>query len=336
MTMVSDFISRIGGCFRTAFRTARAARVSFGAAQPVVAAFGAVPLILAVSLMAAACKTEAKYSTKKVTLSMKVVQKSCGFAEVEFHTSKDAYYYVAAEKVREGTDPTAISSQFMTLSLDYAYKEYINWRYELLYNGEKHVADFSSHSLQYGDLDYFFTGLEADTDYWIYGFVVDPKTNAPAGDLVLETVRTDATSKIKVHFNYRVSDTWDYVYPTDKDGQLTFLIPWLGETMDSLTLRNELKAAAPGRYFAQRFTELRESGKGTILYGMYAHNNDGVGDGTSSTLFEDGHTYYTAIASFDGPLIMEGEYRNWNIYKFKWSAGLKRSFTPEDDTLGAW
>ncbi len=291
---------------------------------------------LAVLLFASSCNPEAKYTTKKVTLSMEIVQKSCGFAEVKFHTNRDAYYYIAAEKVREGVDPMEISEQFKTLSLDFAYKEYINWRYELLYNGEKHVADFASHSLQYGDLTYFFTGLEDDTDYWIYGFVVDPETNAPAGDLVLETVHTDATSKIKISFNYRVNDTWDYVYPNDRDGQLTFLIPWLGETQDSLKLRDELKAAAPGRYFSQRFTDLRASGKGNILYGMYAHNNDGIGDGTSETLFEEGHTYYTAIASFDGPLIMDGEYRNWNIYKFTWKKGLKRSFTPEDDTLGAW
>ena len=299
-----------------------------------------IPAFAALCLLAAAltsgCDTEARYKTKNVSLSMEIVRKSCGFIETKFHTDKDAYYDVAVEKVREGVDPQKISSQFMQLSLDYAYKEYINWRYELLYNGEKLVAEFSSHSLQYGDLDYFFTGLEADTDYWIYGFVVDPETNSPTGSLVLETVHTDATSKIKIHFNYRVNDTWDYVYPTDKDGQLTFLIPWLGETADSLTLRDELKAAAPGRYFAQRFSELRESGKGNILYGMYAHNNDGMGDGTSETLFEEGHTYYTAIASFDGPLIMEGEYRNWNIYKFTWKKGLKRSFTTDDDTLGAW
>lgn len=106
-----------------------------------------IPAFAALCLLAAAltsgCDTEARYKTKNVSLSMEIVRKSCGFIETKFHTDKDAYYYVAVEKVREGVDPHKISSQFMQLSLDYAYKEYINWRYELLYNGEKHVAEFS-------------------------------------------------------------------------------------------------------------------------------------------------------------------------------------------------
>lgn len=286
---------------------------------------------------ATGCDTEAKYSTSKVNLDMHIVQKSCGFIEAKFHTNKDAYYYISIEKVREGVDPMQIETQFKTLALDYAYKEYINWRYELLYNGVKHIAEFSSHCLQYGDQDYFFTGLDEDTDYWVFAFVVDPKTNSPAGKLVLNTMRTDATSKRKMHFNYRVNGTWDFVYPIDESGELTSVIPWLGETIDSVTLRDELKAAAPGRYFAERFQELRRSEDRHVFYGMYAHNNDGEGDGTSKTEFEKGHTYYTAVASFDGPLIMEGEYRNWNIYKIsKWQPDMKKSYTVEDDTLGAW
>ena len=167
------------------------------------------------------CKTDAKYRTNRVHLEMEVVQKSCGFIEAKFHTNRDAYYYISIEKVREGVDPMQRETQFKTLALDYAYKEYINWRYELLYNGVKHIAEFSSHCLQYGDQDYFFTGLDADTDYWVFAFVVDPKTNSPAGDLILQTVRTDATSKRKIHFNYRVNDSWDFVYPIDESGELT-------------------------------------------------------------------------------------------------------------------
>ncbi len=126
------------------------------------------------------------------------------------------------------------------------------------------------------------------------------------------------------------------MYPYDENETLISIIPWIGETVDSTHLRDEIKPDAPGIYFAQRFEELRTSDSANVFYGMYAHNNNGLGDGTSDTEFIEGHTYYTAIASFDGPLIMEGEYKNWNIYKFKWSAGLKQKFTPADDTLGAW
>ncbi|MGM9736614.1 MAG: hypothetical protein ACI3ZL_09415 [Candidatus Cryptobacteroides sp.] len=282
------------------------------------------------------CDTEARYTTRKVTLTMDVLQVSCGFCEVMYSTDKDAYYYIAAEKVRDGIDPMTMQEQFKTLALDYAYKEYINWRYNLLFNGEPHIAEFSSHSLQYGEQNFFFTDLEPDTDYWVYGFIVDPASNKPAGDLVIQTVHTKVTSEIKVNFKYRIDGLWDYVYPLDEDGVIDFNLPWVGETVDSLMLRDELKVQAPGRYFIERMTALRESGEANIFYGMYAHNNDGYGDGTSETSFEEGHTYYTAMASFDGPLILEGEYKNYSIYKFTWYPAMQRVFTSEDDTLGAW
>ena len=292
-------------------------------------------LMTGIALIAASCNPDANYEVDGVQLSMKVEQVSCGFCEVRFDTDRDAYYYISAEKVREGIDPFEIESQFKTLALDYAYKEYINWRFELLYNGEPHIAEFSSHSLQYGEQDYFFTNLEPDTDYWIFAFVVDPKTNSPAGELILQTIHTDKSSRIKIDFKYRINGTWDFVYPLGENGELNYFLPWVGETADSLKLR-DLQVTAPGHYFIDRFETLRETGQANIFYGMYAHNNDGQGDGTSQTLFEEGHIYYTAIASFDGPLILEGEFKNYHIYKFKWTPDLQLVFTKEDDTLGAW
>ena len=292
-------------------------------------------VLMLCAALCAGCKTDALYETEDVRLDMKIARTSCGFVEAKFSTDKDAYYYVSIEKVREGVDPMSIENQFKTLALDYAYKEYINWRFEHLYNGEEHIAEFSSHSLQYGDQDKFFTDLDPDSDYWVFGFVVDPNTNKPCGDLVLETVHTTGSTTVKTRFEYRVNDVWDYVYPLDEKGELCFYIPWVGETVDSLKLAG-LDFRAPGQYFIDRFETLRREDSATIFYGMYAHKNDGVGDGTSTTLLEDGHTYYTAIASFDGPLVMEGEFRNYAIYKFTWHPGMQRRFGADDDTLGAW
>ena len=292
--------------------------------------------ILLIQLLVLGCSTEAKYSVENVELDMEVIKVSCGFCEVHFDTSKPAYYYIAAEKVREGVDPLKIEEQFKTLSLDYAYMNYINWRYDLLYNGEPHIAEFSSHSLQYGEMTHFFTSLEEDTDYWVYAFIVDPHTNSPIGDLVIEEIHTKPSSEEKVFFKYRINDTWDYVYPLDESGKINTHLPWVGETIDSLVLRDEINPYTPGYYFIDRMQYLRDSGKANIHYGMYAHNNNGIGDGSSQTEFIEGHTYYTAIASFDGPIILDGEYKNYSIYKFTWEKGMDLVFTLEDDTLGAW
>ena len=294
------------------------------------------PTIALAALLAAACSTEAVYKTKDVTLTMEIKQVSAGFCEAYFRTDKDAYFYIAAEQVREGVDPFSIEKQFKTLALDYAYMNYINWRYEHLLEGEPHIAEFSSHSLQYVEQDYFFNDLKPDTDYWVYGFVVDPKTNSPCGDLVLKTIRTKASSEIKILFEYRINGSWDYVYPLDEDDNLNFFLPWVGESVDSVYLKDVLNVRTPGDYFIDRFNTLQQTGEANIFYGMYAHNNDGIGDGTSHTLFEEGHTYYTALASFDGPLIFTGPYKNYNIYKFKWTPGMDRVFDRDDDTLGKW
>ena len=97
------------------------------------------------------------------------------------------------------------------------------------------------------------------------------------------------------------------MYPLDATGRINPNIPWVGETIDSLVLRNEINPVTPGYYFIDRMNILREDDSTNIFYGMYAHNNDGFGDGSSTTEFEEGHTYYTAMASFDGPIILEGE-----------------------------
>ena len=292
-------------------------------------------IILFAAFILSSCRPDALYETEDVSLSLELKRVSAGFVEAAFSTDKDAYYFVDIEPVWEGVDPMKIESQFKSLALDHAYVEYVNWRYSHLYKGEEHIAEFSSHSLQYGAIDKYFTGLEPDSDYWVFGFVVDPETNKPCGDLILRQIHTAATTTIKTTFDYRVNDVWDYVYPKDDKGELCFYIPWVGETVDSLKLK-ELGVKAPGYYFIGRMLALQGTDSPNIFYGMYAHKNDGVGDGTSTTRFEQGHTYYTALASFDGPLVLEGAMRNYSIFKFTWTPGLQRKFGPEDDTLGAW
>ena len=98
------------------------------------------------------CNPEAPYHTEDVSLKLEVKRVSAGFAEVHFTTDKDAYYFADIEPVREGIDPKELEFQFKSLALDHAYVEYVNWRYEHLYKGEELVAEFSSHSLQYGEI----------------------------------------------------------------------------------------------------------------------------------------------------------------------------------------
>lgn len=290
-------------------------------------------IFAAALILATACNPEADFSVKNVNIDMDVIQLQSGYCEVKFRTNKDAYYYIAMEPVRENFDPVKNSSQFMNLALDYAYKEYINWRYELLYNGAPYIASFANHSLKYGEQDHYFRYLLPDTEYWLYCFAVNPENNKPIGELNIQKVKTKAFSDIEMAFEYRIEDKWDYVYPKSKDGKtLLTNVPWVGATVDSLTIR-QAGSRVPGDYFDKMFSDQVAHKSANIFYGIYAHKNDGIGDGTTETEFEEGHIYYTAIAAFDGARSQT----SWVIHKFKWTKNLRLFFDVEDrGTEGDW
>lgn len=274
-----------------------------------------LPIVLCAVL--AACNPNAVAYTEGVEITIDVEQVSAGFAQVRFSTNKEAFYLISIQPTREDIDPQKIAKTFMLLSLDSAYADYLYWRNKQLQQLIPFVADFPSHSLQYGNIKHFFTLLRPNTEYWVYAFVVDPITNKPAGKLFVETITTDSTSRIPVQFEYRIDGYWDYIYPTDSMGEIISTIPWVGETIDSVSIRDG-GWNSPGEYFFERFKHVYHEDYERILYGIYAHENNGVSDGTSATYFKEGTTYYTAMAALDAPLKFPLPRNIYNIYRFTW------------------
>lgn len=281
-------------------------------------------LILAFFGMALfACKPEAKWETKDVTVQMTVQTVSAGFAECTFSTGKEAYYLTAVQPAEKDYDPMKNQKQFMMLALDSACSDYLDWRYRVLKDGEFNIASFASHSLQYGETQHFFTNLKPDTDYWIYAFVVNPETLSPVGKLTLRTVRTTAESVFDVHFEYRVRGLWDYIYPLDDFGHIDNRFPYLAATRDSALLAET--GQSPEDIFQDLFFDYSPDRiKDEVLYGVHVTKNDGL---NSDEHFEAGHTYYTAIVSFDGFL------GNNVIYKFTWTGEDCDLYRTEEDSI---
>lgn len=292
---------------------------------------------LALMLFAfASCDPEVEAHTKDVTITIDVQQVSAGYINVAFSTNKNAFYLMGIHPVREEIDVQKVAKQFMLLALDSAYVDYLYWRNLQLQQLTPFVADFASYALQYGNTNHYFTLLHPATDYWIYAFVVDPTTNKPAGTLFVQTITTQSESLMPMFFEYRVEGKWDYVYPKDTLGEINSYTPWVGETIDSLTLRQQ-GWESPGDYFLSRFEEVYEGTYSRILYGIYAHENNGVGDGTSTTNFEFGKTYYTGLASLDAPLSFPLDTNAYDIYRFTWMGdSTDLYFTPADCVGGGW
>lgn len=262
-------------------------------------------------LLTPSCSPEARWETDGVEISMKVITVSAGFAECSFSTNKDAYYLISIEPARVGYDPMQHQKQFMMLALDSANVAYLTWRNNLLKQGEFNIAPFSSHALQYGSVDHFFTGLLPDEDYWIYSFVVDPVKMTPVGSLNLATIHTTDSSIIDMHFAYRIKGWWDYIYPMDSTGHINTHFPYIATTEDSLSLVLEGTLTDPYYYFLSwTVWAFAFPDSVNVLYGVKATENDGW---QSSSEFEKGHTYYTCIAGYDGL------FEHMTIYKFTWT-----------------
>lgn len=289
-----------------------------------------------------ACNPEAPYTLDAdASVEIKVHQVSAGFIEAEFVPDREAYYMVAADRVVAGIDPQKYSKQFMQMALDSAYKEYIGWRYDLLRDGVPvhQIAKFKDHALQYGSTRYFANYLEPNTDYWVYAFVVNPETNKAVSKLFYQTVHTKEKSVVACQFRYRIKDTWDYVYPIDTANNIISNFPYAGATMDSVALWEAVadwpeELRSPAAFFTDSLHRMirNHNYDARILYGVYAHNNNGYGDGTSSTCFKEGVTYYTAFAGVDG-----GDVSGQNgIYKFTWHPDMDTIFEPRQSLGFNW
>lgn len=279
-------------------------------------------------LLTPSCNPDAYWTTQDVTIGITPLTVSAGYIECSFSTNKEAYYLVACVPAKEGYDPTLPENQkpFMSLAIDSAEMEYINWRYSLLQSGEFNIAPFSSHALQYGNITKFFTNLTPGTDYWVYAFVVNPDTQKPSGKLYLQRLTTTESSIVDVHFEYRVKGVWDYIYPLNPDGKINNHFPYMAATVDSLALP-VLDYISPEDYFSDLFlTQAELKDPHYIRYGVQVVKNDGW---DSYVAFEEGHTYYTAIVSFDGFI------GNNVIYKFTWTGDDYEAYFTDEDSIAS-
>lgn len=256
----------------------------------------------------------------KIEISANVV--SSGYMQVTFKPNADAYYHVGLVPIDQAPDTSSLTSvkNFMQQQLDRAYADYLIWRAMLLDEGASTIAGFATHSLQYGTDEHNFTFLEPDNVYVIYAYAVDAKSNKPDGKLYLSFTRTERTSMFEdLQFEYRVRGYWDYVYPvyqiTDEGApQVLAWIPWTGASVDSAMLA-ESDYANPKEYFMDLFDEYAlYKEKERIHFGIEARNNNYFTSGTSETIFEEGHTYYTGLSLMDGYL----SEKNVCIYRFRW------------------
>ena len=127
-----------------------------------------------------------------------------------------------------------------------------------------------------------------------------------------------------VHFDYRIRGLWDYIYPLNPDGKINNHFPYLAATRDSATI-TDIHGQTPEEYFTELFLAMSLYDlKDNIRYGVNVVYNDGY---SSDETFEEGHTYYTAIVSFDGFI------GNNVIYRFVWTGEEMEAYFTEKNSI---
>lgn len=293
------------------------------------AAFG-----LLFGLLLSSCDPNAKaVSGMKVEIDITPAIVSSGFIQMNFRTNQEAYYQVGIVPIKSAPDTSRMSNvrTFMTLELDKAYADYLYWRAALLEEGSPYVAEFATHSLQYGEVDYNFTLLQPDTEYMVYAFVVDAKSNKPDGRLFTYYVRTTKESLFEnMQFEYLVRGYWDYYYPINGTTNEVYpYVPWTSALWDSLML-STVDFANPAEAFLYQFQgDMTYQNKDDIHFGIYVRNSEGYYQDS----FSPGHVYYVGMALMDGYLSR----KSLVIYKFRWDGeSTQLLFTDEDKLTTDW
>lgn len=256
------------------------------------------------------CDPDAKYYTKKVSIKIEQKRKSLSYVEAEFTTNKEAYYYM---NILPDSNTEYVNlmrknpKQFMSLMIDSAYVEYVEWRYSFLKSGVTTVADFASHSLRYGPVKKFFQDLKEGSKYHLFAFAVDPSSNKPIGNLYTLDVETLTHQTVNIHFNARVSGNWFYIYPLDEKGKVIDYSPYVWSYIDE-QLFEEMYQKDPTK-FLKRWIYGNEDEEPIDITANFTSMGIDVDNDNDEHILEKGMICYIIIASLDGGINKVTEYK---------------------------
>ena len=191
-----------------------------------ISRIGLAGLVGLVGLVLAACSNrEAPYITEPtlIDLAVKTDKVTASTAQISITPLDDrAYYYVECVPADSAYRPGKMDRDFMILVMDSVYIDYLEWRHDLLVEGENYIAPFTSHCLKYGAQDLHLTLLSPLTEYMVYAFCVNPVSNQPMGQLFYSYFTTDSLSDVSMSFQFYAENDILYVLPSNDDRYYVF------------------------------------------------------------------------------------------------------------------
>lgn len=268
--------------------------------------------IISALILLGACTTKSKYHLYSAELDIELLDITPGYIYARFYSTEVTYYVTGCMKVNDQYDPVGKPRQFMTLMVDSLYQDYLRWRYDYLKDQEDYIADFASHSLQYGESEKYFQNLEPCTNYWIYAFVVDPDKKEPSTDVIwMETVTTDSLAIHRAYFDTRIQGTYFYMYPrSEENGPILEDVPYTGVVVDSASVADIYPPKTPDSFMASldRYLDMTYI-SAVELKTLPSITYTGVKQVNYSGRWEHGKVYYILTGEIQGGIVNRAFFR---------------------------
>ncbi len=182
------------------------------------------------ALVLCACNTEAPYITKDTEITFEAIN-VMGTQMSVIATPKDdrAYYYFNIIEKSKFEQMNLTDEHFMTVTLDSLYRSYLDWRKDYLFRNEEYITSFRSHTFHYGTFESFYINLRPQTEYLVYGFVINPvNIQLPVGKLHKMYIKTTDiihdVSPMVIDFKVNTDDHYAYYpNPMDPDNPMKFV-----------------------------------------------------------------------------------------------------------------
>lgn len=181
-------------------------------------------LLLALILLSG-CDYEAKLYGWNTDLNIDVTEIHGSYAYISITPDNDDvlfYFAVMRRDEFEKRSQGCTELEFQKKELEESLFAYKLWKESWTGDTEYYLADFHEHSLYHSPVYGYVMELEADCEYYVYGFVVDPYDDEPVGRIQKKLFRSaisDAATP-DVSFDFMINDTGGkfhyFVRPTQK------------------------------------------------------------------------------------------------------------------------
>jgi len=241
------------------------------------------------------CNTTSIYTTDPCNISIHIESgtPTASYVLANFRPEDNQVYYIAGIVTLERFSSVKNDTRFMQMCIDYEYKEYINWRYDLLEEEEEHIATFSSHCLSYGEDSRYFRDLSPNTTYVLYAFCVDPDILKPTGNLFHIPFTTSELRQSNLTFQVMFKEREDDIHVTIMPSNDNEHYVWNWEDISYL----EEYRLTVDTYIKSFISSVKDYDLGEYLYVKGAQTYKCTeGD------IEEGHKYVVMAAGFDGDI----------------------------------